>query len=404
MAQPSPRLGLILTLVGFIVIAVGLAANAVITDAIDAKTLQAQSIITLLPLVLYSDIGVGILGWGIGLYLSSLNPLSRTYLYPIVSGVGIFILVQSLLLLDTSGILYAYVDFFWGLQFALAPSLITSGIVSGVLVERRRRLAGIPEPSLRHEKILVMILALILLLYYIPAPTIVLRMIALILATWLIWHFLSPYVASVILLGMSSKSLKNKQSRYDFMIVEKPRPEPITLSNIISRAYYPAAFGVGLAFTLLNLSQYIPELAGLFREGMLERTADIVWISLIIMAVGSIYVGPVAWIFDDAGVRLYDRLRRVMLKPQLARFADELVELYSFIQVPLSFFVGISIGRLAESIFLAAVLIYTIFMAAFIVTLLYALLSSEKHLYRFIQILHSRGALKPPEKGLYVGT
>jgi len=113
--------------------------------------------------------------------------------------------------------------------------------------------------------------------------------------------------------------------------------EELSFSRVLSRVYYPLAFGIGASLTALSIAELFPQLGEALPTDPLAKTAQVAPIAIMAITVESSYVGPVVWLYQDSGLRIKDNRRMTVEEPKIHGFANNLIEVYSFIQAPVSF-------------------------------------------------------------------
>jgi hypothetical protein len=392
--EPPPRLGTAVFGLGLLITVAALAFRSLLETATLQLSPTNARILYDFAMILEGDVGPGVLALGAALLFTSRRSKGRSYLYLVVSGVLTMSLAFTILLrfetllvgnwsLSTSLLLYA-------LLYSVGPVLIASGVFTGIQAEGRRRRLGLPKSETPNEMFLVAIIAGSLFLPFISSTAPNWRLITYVIVTWLVWHLLASKVAARALLGFRKSGVSKTLVRYDILPDKEQVPEKPTFVGILSKSYIPTAFGVGITFTIYNLLKLTP-LRPSLGPGPFGEVADITTYSMIAMALGSLYVGPVAWILHDSGLMLYDKLKKDPPKaPTVHSSVRGLTEIYGFILSILSFVVSSTHQDYALALSLLTLMIYTIFAVALASTLLYYALSAKSQLKRFLSTLQER--------------
>jgi hypothetical protein len=177
------------------------------------------------------------------------------------------------------------------------------------------------------------------------------------------------------------------------VLAEPPKAEETTLFNVLSRSYIPMAFGLGVVTTVASVLDLLN--VSLFRGDPFSATADAAFLAAVATAAGSLYVGPVAWLFEDSGIRLYDRVRRIMRPPSIHSLADEMVEIYTFIFSPIALTFALADGDLALALILLGLTLHLLLTISFTATYLYMTFSAKKHLETMVRSLQARSLARP---------
>ena len=380
MAEPSARTGAAVALSGLIMVAAGILLHHMI---------PAGEVSTVLPWIsqlLVYDTGPAVTSFGVGWLVSGLHPLRKWYLYPGVAAV--YISATSLALS-----IFLNIDNFSAaavlltLTYSVGPSMLLSAAAAAVVVNRRVKKVGIKPSPNPHENILdfaVMIALYIPLLPALNSPLFYLRYLLPVVVTFVVWHLAAPRLAVWLL---------SRQRGVEVVLAEPPKAEETTLLNVLSRSYVPMAFGLGVVTTVASILDLLN--ISLFRGDPLAATADAAFIAAAATAAGSLYVGPVAWLFEDSGIRLYDRARRIMRPPSIHSLADEMVEIYTFIFSPIALTFAIADGDLVLALILLGLSLHLLLTISFTATYLYLTFSVNKHLEILVKKLQARNLARP---------
>ncbi|MEN2974514.1 MAG: hypothetical protein ABDH32_02915 [Candidatus Caldarchaeales archaeon] len=383
-SEPSTKTGLTFLLIG-----VTVTLSGIVLERVQLDMLRLQEQYLALSTTLYVDIGPGLTAAGLAWIVSSINPIRKSYLIPISIGIVLPTLVLSLgsIILEI-GYLGAII---WHLTlFTIPPAFIASSVVAGVIVERHRRRDKVPDIKVRFEKHLLYLIAIALFLIFSREPLALLRLVILALTTWILWHFISPRLACYLI----ARKMRRGMRRYE-LVSHKRNIEELTLINVFSKSYYPLAFGLGLSLTLFNIVEIFPIPEGLVPSEPMSKVVQLVMFSILAIVVGSAYVGPVVWLYRDSGIRVKDNVSMVVEEPKIHSFANNLVEVYGFIQAPISFTIAATGGDYLYAITLLALLIVTILTVSLSVVILYVRFSSESNLRYLINRLVKEGYIQP---------
>jgi len=386
-SEPSIKTGSIILAIGILAVIIGVFLYNLHIEPVEYLTLLIQ-----ISTTLYSDVGPGIIGWAIGWIISAINPLKKYYLLPISAGIILPMLTISfgtpLINMGYTGTIFWHI-----LIFSIPPALISSGILSGIIISRHLRRDKLPRIHTSFEEYLLYAVALAFFLPFIREPLALLRLIASIIGCWIIWHFLSLKIAYYSL----AKKIRNSGGKLELISAGGIKEEELSFSNIFSRSYYPLAFGLGVSLTLLSIIELTPLSESIFTSEPLLKTAQIALISLLAVTVGSSYVGPVLWLFQDSNIRIKDNVKMTVEEPRIHSLADEMVEIYTFLQAPIGFVIVAAGGDYAYAFTLLTMLIVTILTVALATTILYIKFSSQRNLYKLIERLLNEGYLKPTD-------
>ena len=246
-----------------------------------------------------------------------------------------------------------------------------------------------PKVYVGFEEYLLYVVAVGFFLPFIKEPLALLRLMLSTIGCWIIWHFLSPRIAYYSL----AKKIRNSGGKFE-IISGGGIKEELSFSNVFSRAYYPLAFGLGVSLTLLSIIELTPLSESIFTSEPLLKTAQIALISLLAVTVGSSYVGPVLWLFQDSNIRIKDNVKMTVEEPKIHSLADEVVEIYTFLQAPIGFVIVAAGGDYIYAFALPTILLITILTVALSTTILYIKFSSKRNLIQLIQKLLNEEYLK----------
>lgn len=384
-SEPSIKTGTIILLTGIIIIIAG-----IVLEWIQQYLIEFRLHFLALSTTFYSDIGLGIAVAGIGWIISSINPLRKFYLIPISIGAILPALTLTLgqLILDIG---YPGAITWYIMIFTVPPAFIVSGVVAGLVVEKHRRKDKLPEFNVALEKYLLISVSIALFLIFLREPLALLRVMFLALVTWILWHFASPRLAFYLL----TRKIRKDTKRYELILHHRVEEE-LTFSNAFSKSYYPLAFGIGFSLTLFNIIELFPFIGGLLPSEPMEKVVQLAMISILAIVVGSTYVGPVVWLYRNSGIRIKDNSMMIVEEPKIHSFANNLVEVYGFIQAPIGFTIAAAGGDYLYAVTLLALLIVTILTVSLSATVLYVRFSSKHNLRSFATRLLMEGYMKPP--------
>lgn len=383
-SEPSTKTGAIVFLIGIAVTLTG-----IILEWVQLSMPGLRAHYLALSTTLYIDIGPGLTAASVAWIVSSINPIKKFYLIPIAIGI---ISPTPTLILGSAIINMGYLGaIIWHLTiFSIPPALITSGVIAGIVVERHRRRDEVPDIKVGFEKHLLYLIAIALFLIFLREPLALLRLVILALATWILWHFISPRLAFYLLV----RKMRKGMGRYE-LIFHKRTGEELTLSNAFSKSYYPLAFGLGFSLTLFNIVELFPFFEISMPSDPMAKAVQLVMFSILAVVVGSAYVGPVVWLYRDSGIRIKDNAAMVVEEPKIHSFANNLVEVYGFIQAPISFTIAVTGGDYLYAIALLALLLVTILTVSLAVVILYVRFSSESNLSYLFTKLIKEGYIQP---------
>jgi len=403
MTQPSRKTAAAIILAGVAVTFLGHLINYILDTVI--LPISTTQILSIASVILAYDVGIGIIGWGVGWYLASISPLRKTYLYAVALGLASWPLDLTLAVVEARyGIpLTSVRNFTVPFAFQAGPMMLASGAVAAIIVERHRIKHGLPEIPVTYEKYIILFVAAVLLLplFLLAGPVFLAAIVSALVLMPLVWRALAARFAFAVMLGLTREARRRKLARTQVRIVSSPKHPKLTLRAIAAKSYYPAAFGLGVSLTLISVMALGKAIFGvdlplLSSENPVTLVGDVTLYSLIAMSVGAIYVGPVVWIFENAGIRLYDVFKKTLTKPSINSLADEMIEIYTFIQAPIGFVVEV-IGR---DIFLIVsmllLLLYVTFTVSFAATLIYTLAFERKEIDDFMNHLFRERAITWP--------
>ncbi|MCS7133838.1 MAG: hypothetical protein NZ921_03455, partial [Candidatus Caldarchaeum sp.] len=107
------------------------------------------------------------------------------------------------------------------------------------------------------------------------------------------------------------------------------------------------------------------------------------------------YVGPVAWLFEDLGIRIFDKTRRIMKTPGIHSLADEMVEIYTFIFSPIGLTFAVADGDIFLALILLGLMLHLLFTISMTATYLYIRFSAKTHIRNVLKNLSEKGLAVP---------
>lgn len=376
-SEPSIRTGFIITILGISIIILGFILYNTFPESLEH----------FLPILrmseaMFGDLGPGVLAWGIGWIISAFNPLRKFYLIPVSIGIIMPILTvvfgSPLIELGYLGTLLWQV-----LIFSASPAFIAAGVISGIVIEKHVKRDKLPKIQVRFEEYLLYLIAIMLFLLFAKEPLVLLRLVGSALACWLIWHFVSPRISYHILV----RKIKSSKGKLELISSGENIYESITFTNIFSKVYYPLAFGLGLSLTFSSIVELTPLSESFLTAEPMIKVAQIALLSILTITIGSSYIGPVVWLFKDSGIRIKDNVKYIIEEPKIHGFANNLIEIYSFVQAPISFVI-IATGRdYAYAFGLLTLLIITLLTVSLSTTILYVKFSVKKNLHYLLNRL-----------------
>ncbi|MEM0349244.1 MAG: hypothetical protein QXE96_06925 [Candidatus Caldarchaeum sp.] len=379
MAEPSLRTGAALLFAGFFIVLLGYVLSVLGHGVLWLVWWES---------VFMFDAGPALAAFGLGWIISALHPLRKWYLYSLILGVIISAAAFAASWstpLDAEN--WVYQQLIMTLAWSVGPALILSATVASLVINRRVSKAGIVLQRNRHEDELDVVLILALYLPFITlvnSPNFYTRYVLPVAATWLIWHLFAD--------RLSTWLLKRQRGAGAVLVaVEPPKTEETTIFNVASRSYYPMAFGLGVTTTVASILDLLG--INLFGEDPFSATADAAFISIVAIALGSLYVGPVLWLFEDCGIRVFNPVRKFLTEPKIHSLADEMIEIYTFIFSPIGFTFSVADGDLVLAMILLAFIVHLLFTVSITSSYLYLKFSANKHVKKVVQRLEREGLL-----------
>ncbi|MEM4281572.1 MAG: hypothetical protein QXK38_05240 [Candidatus Caldarchaeum sp.] len=386
MAEPLPKTGAAVFLVGALLSAAGFLIEF---GALRGWFMVLAGWFAWLAKILQFDAGPAAMGFGLGWLVSGLHPMRKWYLYVVTAG-----LLVSTSSFTASALLpvesYIASTVLLSLTWAVGPSLLTSGVLSAVVVNRHAYKHGIKPLPNPHEDNLDIIVLLALYTPLLPIMTsqaFYVRYLLPAVVTWVFWHVFADRLTFYLLARRAGGSVQ-------LVAVEPPSPEETTLMNVVSRSYYPMAFGIGVTTTVTSVLDLLN--IQVFGGDPFAATAGAALASIAAIAAGSLYVGPVLWLFEDLGIRIFDRASRVMKPPGIHSLADEMVEIYTFIFSPIGMTFAVADGDLLLALVLLGLLFHLLITISMTSTYLYLRFSAKRHVNDVLRKLAVRGLLSPP--------
>jgi hypothetical protein len=385
--QPSRRTGIYLLVIGILIVIIGEVVRFLLESSTVEASLTTVRMLYDLSILFSSDVGPGIVAWGIGWLVASYHRFERSYLYVIVTGIFVMTLTFTLMrwniiespLLDFRGVLFVY-----SLFYAVGPILLASGVVAGVFIERQRQLSGGPNIISSKDVVLAGFLVASLLLPYLAVMNPNWWLLLWVCVIWLVWHIFAPWVANAVVLGFRPSRRAETRKEYEVRFRKEPVFEPLTFTSILSKAYVPTAFGVGATFTIYRFLKYTPIYIPL-TPGPFGTVADTTSYSIWAIALGALFVGPVVWLLKDSEISLFDRFKSKTETPAVHGFLIGMTKLYGFVFGPFLFVFLETERDYLLTFTLLTLMLYTIFMVSLAATLLYLILSHKRCMRSFLK-------------------
>ncbi|MEM4381771.1 MAG: hypothetical protein QXX19_06030 [Candidatus Caldarchaeum sp.] len=389
MAEPSPKTGAAVLLAGAFSSSAGFLMEY---GALSVWFTFLSGWFAKLANILQFDTGPAAMGFGLGWLVSGMNPMRKWYLYAVAAG----LLVSTTSFTATVFLpldVYIVSALLLSLTWAVGPALLTSGVLAAIVVNKRVSKHGVkplPNPHEDRLDIVVLLGLYIPLLPIMTSQAFYLRYLLPAVVAWVLWHFLADRLTVYLLARRARGSVQ-------LVAVEPPSPEETTLMNVVSRSYYPMAFGIGVTTTVSSILDLLN--IQLFGEDPFAATAGAALASIAAIAAGALYVGPVLWLFEDLGIREFDRAKRVMKPPGIHSLADEMVEIYTFIFSPIGFTFAVADGDLLLAFVLLGLVFHLLLTISMTATYLYLRFSAKSHLHGVLTRLAGKGLIntRPPD-------
>ena len=336
MYQPSKKTGVYLLILGLSITLLGDIIRLLLESNSIETSLTMVRILYDLSILLFSDVGPGILAFGIGWIISSYHRFDRTYLHVIVLGIFVITATFTLMrwniidspLLDFRGILFVY-----SLFYAIGPMLLASGVAAGVFVERQRQKNDGPTINSSKDVALLSVLITSLFLPYLAVLTPNWWLILWVFVIFSIWTLFAPHLANAVVLGFTPSKRAKTIKEYEIKFNKKPVFAPLSFTSVLSKAYIPYAFGLGATFTIYRLLKFTPIYIP-FTPGPFGTVADTTSYAIWAIALGALFVGPVAWLLKDDEVTLIHRKTLKIKNTAIHSFLLGMTKLYGFVLGP----------------------------------------------------------------------
>jgi hypothetical protein len=195
--------------------------------------------------------------------------------------------------------------------------------------------------------------------------------------TWIVWHVAAPWLAKIVILGMRPSKRVETLDTYHVRVDPATFLPRLTLTQILAKAYVPTAFGLGATFTVYRFSKFTPWYVP-FAPGPFGIVADTTSYAIWAIALGSLLVGPVVWLLQDAGIRLTARVNGALKIPRVHGFFLGMTKTYGFVVGPFLFVFLTSDRDYLLTMTLLPLMLYTLFTVSVTATFCYLLLSHER--------------------------
>jgi len=387
--QPSRRTGVYILALGILITATGEAVRSSLESSTIDVSLTMIRMLYDISIFFSSDIGPGIVAWGIGWLIASYRRVERSYLYAIVA--GIFIMTTTFTLMRWNIVESSFLDFrgslfVYSLFYAVGPMLFASGVVAGVFIERQRQSSGDQNVISSKDIALAIFLVASLFLPYLAVMTPNWWLLLWVCVIWFMWHLFTPRVANAVVLGFRPSKRVATRREYELQFNKDPVIEPLTFTSILSKAYVPTAFGLGATFTVYQFLRFTPFYVP-FTPGPFGTVADTTSYAIWAIAAGALFVGPVVWLLEDAEIRLIHRLKSKTKVPAVHGFLIGMTKLYGFVVGPFIFVFLTTERDYLLTFTLLPLMIYTVFAVSLAATLLYFILSRKNCMNHFLESL-----------------
>lgn len=203
------------------------------------------------------------------------------------------------------------------------------------------------------------------------------------LFTWFMWHVFAIKIANFIL-------RKHAEKQELYFLTGHPQIKEVSLKSLLKLSVLALFFLFSSSTLVLSILDYTNTLHYLFLQkpdSALNLVVDILLLSLFLWPFFSIFVVPVKSLFEGSDFRLVDYEQKTVTEVQVNPLLEDFIGLsvgYSFIlQV-------IMADTLVNAIVYLIVLFIALFPPAFILALMYSLISYPRHIARLYRKFTSK--------------
>lgn len=203
------------------------------------------------------------------------------------------------------------------------------------------------------------------------------------LFTWFMWHIFAIKIADFIL----RKHAKKQELCF---LTENPQIREVSLKSLLKLSIFALFFLFSSSTLVLSILDYTNTLHYLFLrkpDSALNLIVDVFLLSFFLWPFFSIFVVPVKSLFEGSDFRIVDYEQKTVTEVQVNPLLEDFIGLsvgYSFIlQV-------IMADTLVNAIVYLIVLFIALFPPAFILALMYSLISYPRHIVRLYRKFTSK--------------
>jgi hypothetical protein len=192
--------------------------------------------------------------------------------------------------------------------------------------------------------------------------------------TWLVWHFLSPKIASLMFHGRGAKSKLRGEGRSVF-IGRDSEPLDFKATRVIRKSFYPLIFLFGTTTLIIPIFQYFGILE-IRPSDPMALTANVVVLSMVLWPTISLFVVPIKWTIDTLNVRHFEHENVIVRALELSPYLSDFISFSVAYQFLLAMFTA---GKAYDAILALIVLFWFMFPPTLLMTALYMRFSIAKH-------------------------
>jgi len=192
--------------------------------------------------------------------------------------------------------------------------------------------------------------------------------------TWLVWHFLSPRLAALMIHGRGVQSKLQKEGHSFFLSPSSAQLEQFKPINIVKRSFYPLIFLFGTTTIFIPILQHF---------GYIPATLNPISLAIYVLALGivlwptvSLFVIPIKWTIDSLGVRHFEHEKAIVRALELNPYLSDFISFSVAYQFLLTMFAA---GELITALAGLLILLWLMYPPALLMTMLYMRFSIKKH-------------------------
>jgi hypothetical protein len=194
--------------------------------------------------------------------------------------------------------------------------------------------------------------------------------------TWLVWHGLSPKLASLMFHGRGTQSKLDKDG-YSVFIARDSAPDEFKAMRVVRQSFYPLIFLFGTTTLIIPILGYFGLWNFLGFSGSNSNfIIEVILLSILVWPTTSVFIVPIKWTVDKLGVRHFDHEKNIVRALELSPYLADFISFSVVYQFLLTVF---TTGRPYVGVIYLIASLLMLFPPTLLMTALYMRFSLAKH-------------------------